>query len=146
VDTAFICGPEPMMLTIADSLRSAGLRDAQIRFELFKSGQPGRLPQRAVVKGAATEAVKAEVTLDGVTQSFEMRADQSLLEAALAQSIEAPYACTAGVCSTCKCRVTEGEVEMVANHALEDDQIAQGYRLACQSYPISKTVRFAFEH
>ncbi|MGL4325401.1 MAG: FAD-binding oxidoreductase, partial [Beijerinckiaceae bacterium] len=35
IDTAFICGPEPMMLAIAASLRTHGLTDSQIKFELF---------------------------------------------------------------------------------------------------------------
>ncbi len=47
IDTAFICGPEPMMLGIASSLRAHGLDDAQIKFELFASAQPGRLTRRA---------------------------------------------------------------------------------------------------
>jgi ring-1,2-phenylacetyl-CoA epoxidase subunit PaaE len=46
VDAAFICGPEPMMLTIAASLRDHGLTDDQIKFELFASGQPGRAKVR----------------------------------------------------------------------------------------------------
>ncbi|MEL6207800.1 MAG: 2Fe-2S iron-sulfur cluster binding domain-containing protein, partial [Pseudomonadota bacterium] len=41
------------------------------------------------------------------------------------------------VCSTCRCRVVEGEVEMAANHALEDYEVSRGYALSCQSYPIS---------
>ena len=48
IDTAFICGPEPMMLGIASALRKAGLDDARIKFELFASAQPGRLKRKAV--------------------------------------------------------------------------------------------------
>lgn len=46
MDTAFICGPEPMMLVIVDALREVGLRDEQIKFELFVAAQHGRLEQR----------------------------------------------------------------------------------------------------
>src|SRR6218665_1850194 len=52
VTTAFICGPEPMMLAIAGALRDHGLRDDQIKFELFASGQQGRAKARAVSKTA----------------------------------------------------------------------------------------------
>ena len=75
-----------------------------------------------------------------MTRSFEMGRDMTILEAALDNALDAPHACRAGVCSTCKCKVLEGEVDMVANHALEDYEVAAGYVLSCQSYPISKRV------
>jgi ring-1,2-phenylacetyl-CoA epoxidase subunit PaaE len=59
--------------------------------------------------------------------------------------MDAPHACKAGVCSTCKCRVIEGEVEMLANHSLEDYEIAQGFRLACQSYPLTERIVVDFD-
>ncbi|MGD9861621.1 MAG: 1,2-phenylacetyl-CoA epoxidase subunit PaaE [Pseudodonghicola sp.] len=142
VDTAFICGPEPMMLGIAAALRAHGLSDAQIKFELFASAQPGRLKRKAVSKDAASSAnqTTAAITLDGSTQTITMGKDTSILDAALQNAMDAPYACKAGVCSTCRCRVLEGEVEMVANHALEDYEVEKGYVLSCQSYPLTDTV------
>ena len=141
VDMAFICGPEPMMLGIAAALRTAGLREDQIKFELFASAQPGRLPQRvasAQADGAA--AVSMAITLDGATQTALVARDVSVLEAALSNAMDAPYACKAGVCSTCRCKVIEGELEMAANHALEDDEVAKGYVLSCQAYALSDRV------
>ena len=142
MDLAFICGPEPMMLGIAAALRAHGMTDAQIKFELFASAQPGRLPQRARTEadGRTGDRTKARVTLDGATRGFEMERDQSLLDAALANDLDAPFACKAGVCSTCKCKVLEGEVEMLANHALEDYEVERGYVLSCQSYPVTAHV------
>ncbi|MEQ6204487.1 2Fe-2S iron-sulfur cluster-binding protein [Sulfitobacter sp. HNIBRBA2951] len=142
VDTAFICGPEPMMLAIAAALRDHGLTDDQIKFELFASAQPGRLKRKATAAGdaAATKSTEATITMDGAARSFTMDKDQTILDAALSNALDAPYACKAGVCSTCKCKVLEGEVEMVANHALEDYEVAQGFVLSCQSFPISDRV------
>ncbi|TDK43823.1 2Fe-2S iron-sulfur cluster-binding protein [Antarcticimicrobium luteum] len=147
VDTAFICGPEPMMLGIAAALRAHGLTDAQIKFELFASAQPGRLKRKAVSKDAASGAnqTKASITLDGATQTITMGKDTSILDAALENAMDAPYACKAGVCSTCRCRVIEGEVEMVANHALEDYEVEKGYVLSCQSYPLTDTVTVDYD-
>lgn len=141
VDTAFICGPEPMMKAIAQALKDHGLTKDQIKFELFASAQTGRLKRRTkTADGAATDAIAASITLDGMTRSFEMGRDMTILEAALDNALDAPHACRAGVCSTCKCKVLEGEVDMVANHALEDYEVAAGYVLSCQSYPITKRV------
>ena len=142
VDTAFICGPEPMMLTIAESLRAHGLTDDQIKFELFASGQPGRAKRKAISAQAAqaAHATEVNVTLDGATRAIQMRKDMTVLEAALENSLDAPYACKAGVCSTCRAKVIEGEVEMAANHALEDYEVARGYVLTCQSFPVSDRV------
>ncbi len=147
VDTAFICGPEPMMLAIAQSLRDHGLQDQQIKFELFASGQPGRAPRKVVSKEAAKAGheTEARVTLDGESRSFTMTKDVSLLEAAIANDVDAPFACKAGVCSTCRARVLEGEVEMQTNHALEDYEVERGYVLTCQSYPISNKVVFDYD-
>ncbi len=140
VDTAFICGPEPMMLGIVAALKDHGLREDQIKFELFASGQPGRLPQRKAAIGAVAKPTQATVIMEGTGRSFSMGRDQSVLEAALENALDAPFACKAGVCSTCKCKVLEGEVEMIANHALEDYEVEQGFILSCQSYPISDRI------
>lgn len=148
VDTAFICGPEPMMLAIAASLRDHGLTDAQIKFELFASGQPGRAKAKPVSKADLTagNATSATVTLDGTTRSFQMpRQGQSILEAAIDNALDAPYSCKAGVCSTCRCKVLEGEVEMMTNHALEDYEVRAGYVLSCQSYPTTDKVVVTFD-
>ncbi|MFT6457978.1 2Fe-2S iron-sulfur cluster-binding protein [Pseudophaeobacter arcticus] len=142
VDTAFICGPEPMMLGIAAALRNAGLEDAQIKFELFASAQPGRAKRKEGAADAASAGnqATAAITLDGSTQTVQMGKDMTILDAALENAMDAPYACKAGVCSTCRCKVIEGEVEMVANHALEDYEVEKGYVLSCQAFPVTDRV------
>lgn len=142
IDTAFICGPEPMMLAIAASLRDHGLSEEQIKFELFASAQQGRIIRKVPQKqsGSQAKSTQATITIDGSARSFSMDKDQSILDAALENALDAPYACKAGVCSTCKCKVLEGEVEMIANHALADYEVAQGYVLSCQSFPVSDRI------
>jgi len=80
------------------------------------------------------------MTLDGATQTIRMSKDQTQLDAAIENRMDAPYACKAGVCSTCRCKVLEGEVEMLTNHALEDYEVEKGYVLSCQSYPLTDRV------
>ena len=73
------------------------------------------------------------------------RRAQSLLDAALEANIDAPYACKAGVCSTCRAKVLEGEAEMAVNHALEDYEVRQGYVLTCQCFPLSDKVVVSYD-
>lgn len=150
VHASFICGPEPMMLAIADALAAHGVPKERIKFELFASAQPGgRARRRETGASAAVSAVgacEATVTLDGAVRSFSFpKQGQSLLDAALAHDLDAPYACKAGVCSTCKAKVLEGEVEMAVNHALEDYEVEQGYVLSCQCFPLTDRVVVSYD-
>ena len=148
VDTTYICGPEPMMLAIAGALKEHGLADGQIKFELFASGQPGRAKKRVASIAAATSnsTTEATITLDGATRTFRMpKEGTSLLDAALEANLDAPYACKAGVCSTCRAKVLEGEAEMAVNHALEDYEVRQGYVLTCQCFPLSDKIVVSFD-
>lgn len=143
VDTAYICGPEPMMLAISKSLKEHGLKDEQIKFELFGNGQPGRAKRKSVSNSASSYQGTTETTvvMDGSSRTFTMPKDGlTLLQAAIENNMDAPHACKAGVCSTCKAKLLEGEVEMVANHALEDYEVEQGYVLTCQCYPMSDKI------
>jgi ring-1,2-phenylacetyl-CoA epoxidase subunit PaaE len=143
VDMAYICGPEPMMRTLVQSLKDHGLSPDQIRFELFGPGQPGRRARQAQV---ATELeTEASVTVEGSSHRFAMRRSQSILDAALTQGLGVPFACKAGVCSTCKARVLEGEYDMLANHALDDDEIARGMVLTCQCYPTGDRITVVYD-
>tara|TARA_R110002074_G_scaffold2014_4_gene12083 strand:+ start:905 stop:1969 length:1065 start_codon:yes stop_codon:yes gene_type:complete len=138
VDTAFICGPEPMMLAIADALKTHGLEPDQIKIELFSESQQGRLAKQEMAKRSEGQTgTQITVIIEGAQRTFEMTKGQSVLEAALANGQDAPFSCKAGVCSTCMGKVIEGEVEMLSNHALEDYEVERGYVLTCQSYPLT---------
>lgn len=145
IDETYICGPEPMMQSIEAVLLEEGFPKAAIHYELFLSAQPGRLAKQveaAKVENGETEAL---ITIDGATRKISMNRTASVLEAALANDLPAPYSCTAGVCSTCRAKVTEGEVEMRANHALEDYEVEQGYVLTCQCHPVSDRIAVDYD-
>lgn len=148
IDLALVCGPEPMMQSVSAALATAGVEPARIRIERFTSAaQSGRLARPVPSQAAAAREgeTRLSVTLDGATRTIEVPAGMTVLEAALAADIDVPFACRAGVCSTCRCKVTEGEVEMAANHALEDYEVAQGYRLSCQSFPLTARVAVDYD-
>ncbi len=148
VDLAYICGPEPMMLGIVEALKQHGIDESRIKYELFETaaatGQRAEQPSPRRAEGL--EEVEASVTLDGTTRVFRMsKTGQSLLEAALENHLDVPFSCKSGICSTCKAKVLEGEVEMVANHALEDYEVEQGYVLTCQCHPVSDRVAVDYD-
>lgn len=146
-DQAFICGPEPMMLAVRNALCARGMDAAKIKMELFSKTQPGRAVRRTVKEAAAESGVcEAAVTVDGVTRVIEApKKGVTLLDAALEASVDAPFACRAGVCAACRAMVTEGEAEMQANFALEDYEVRQGYILTCQSHPLTDKIAVDYD-
>ena len=137
-----------MMLQASEALQAAGLDKRQIKFELFASpGGKGRRkdrPQTAATKAA--ESCEATIVIDGRGRTFELdKGGRSILDAALAEGMELPYACKGGVCSTCRALLSEGDVDMDANFALEDYEVTRGYILTCQSYPISDKIVVDFD-
>ena len=51
----------------------------------------------------------------------------------------------AGVCSTCRAKITEGAAEMLNNNALEDHEVRDGYVLTCQCIPLTETIAVTYE-
>ncbi len=147
IDAAFICGPQDMMLQVSETLRERGLDQRKIKFELFATAEPGRRARKAETEiEARAETCRATITIDGRSRELELaKHGMSVLDAALKEGMELPFACKAGVCSTCRAMLTEGEVDMDANYALEDYEIARGYILTCQSYPTSDRLAVDFD-
>ncbi len=148
IDTAFICGPQDMMLGVAQSLEGHGLDKRQIKFELFATSTPSRR-QRHPDEARAEDRknlCEATVVIDGRARTFAFeKGTASVLDAGTAEGLELPYACKGGVCSTCRAMLVEGEVDMDANFALEDYEVARGYILTCQSYPVTDKILVDFD-
>lgn len=139
---AFICGPQAMMDDAHRVLEQAGLPADRIHSERFNTSGRSVRPQH----DASCDATRVEILLDGRRLNIDVTAqDDSILDAALRQGADLPYACKGGVCATCKCRLTSGEVEMGVNYSLEADQLAAGYVLSCQSWPKGDGVVLDFD-
>ena len=146
-DEYFICGPEEMIFCTKDFLEQQGIEKKKIHFELFTTpGQKkitGHTPQATGNTGPKS---KITVKLDGRSFDFDLGFDNdSILDAALKQGADLPFACKGGVCCTCKAKLLEGEVEMDVNWGLEQEEVEQGFILACQSHPKTEKVVVDFD-
>ncbi|NHM05653.1 phenylacetate-CoA oxygenase/reductase subunit PaaK [Flavobacterium sp. CYK-4] len=141
-DDCFICGPEDMIHLLRDELTKAGLPKEKIHYELFNTGLSDEDKQR-ISKIVEKKVEGTEVTIiDGGKEfHFVMGEDfDNILDGALAAGADLPFACKGGVCSTCRCKVVDGSVEMKLNYSLEEEEIAKNYILSCQAVPTSKKV------
>lgn len=147
IDDCFICGPEQMIFMLRDELSKLGLSKDHIHYELFVTGLSEADKKRAE-KALAQRKDGTKITiLDGGKEfHFEMnKKDDNILDAALLAGADLPYACKGGVCSTCKCKVLDGKVEMKINYALEQDEVEQNYVLSCQAVPLTDQVTVDFD-
>lgn len=146
IDVAFICGPEDMMHGVSAALQAAGMPKERIRIELFAASIPKHQHQSRPVTADASALTEVTVIMDGAHASFIMERDkESILDAGLRAGIDMRYSCKGGVCSTCRCKLVEGNVEMDVNYALEDYEIARGFVLSCQSFPVTGRVIVDFD-
>lgn len=149
MDEAFLCGPEEMILSLREKLMELGMPQGSVHMELFSSpDQPKRSHDKWKEEHAATEGPvsKVSIRLDGVTFDLDLAYNgDSILDAALAHGADLPYACKGGVCSTCRAKIVEGEVEMEVNYALEPDEVKKGFVLTCQSHPKTERVVVDFD-
>ncbi|TXD85396.1 2Fe-2S iron-sulfur cluster binding domain-containing protein [Subsaximicrobium wynnwilliamsii] len=143
----FLCGPEQMVNYVSNYLIAAGLPKDLVHFELFVSGLSEEdIERTARLSKQKVEGVKVTILDGGKEFTFTMTKDfDNILDAALGAGADLPFACKGGVCSTCKCQVKEGSVEMKVNYALEDKEVAQNYVLSCQSVPTSEKVVVDFD-
>lgn len=141
VDDFFICGPEQMIFTVRDFLQGWGIDSKKIHFELFTTPTRKHTKIYTAVKEVAEEGSAITVKLDGRTFEFNLDYNgNTILDAALAEGADVPFACKGGVCCTCKAKVLEGEVEMESNYGLDKSEVKAGFVLTCQSHPRSKKV------
>jgi len=146
IDVAFICGPEDMMHGVSAALQEAGMPKQNIKVELFAASIPKHQHKPRVLDAAARHESAVTVIMDGNHTSFTMDKDkESILDAGLRAGIDMRYSCKGGVCSTCRCKLLEGKVDMDANYALEDYEIARGFVLSCQSFPVTDKVVIDFD-
>lgn len=143
----FLCGPEQMVNYVSNYLINAGLPKELVHFELFVTGLSDEDIKRAErLAQQNVEGIEITIVDGGKEFVFNMTKDyDNILDAALGAGADLPFACKGGVCSTCKCEVKEGAVEMKINYALDEKEVAQNLVLSCQAVPTTDKVVVDFD-
>ncbi|MFL6759738.1 2Fe-2S iron-sulfur cluster-binding protein [Sphingomonas sp.] len=145
VDSWFICGPGPMMDAAEGALLDRNIAKERIHIERFTADRPPEAVAQEIAQlQSQAEGVTVAVTLDGRTRRVPFTAG-NILDSARAAGLPAPFACKAGVCATCRAKVTKGKVEMAARYGLTDEEVADGYVLTCQSVPLGDGVAVDYD-
>ena len=144
--TIFCCGPDPFMRIVKAFLQIGRFDMSRYHQESFApfaeeaaaaqsaaQAAPAKSPaaKPAPVADAATATVK--FSLSGV--EVNCGESETILKVARNNGLKIPSACEFGLCGTCKVKCLQGEVEMNHNGGIRDDEIAEGYILACCSRP-----------
>ena len=145
VDGWFICGPGPMMDAAEAALLDRNIAKERIHIERFTADRPADAVAREMAQlQTQAEGTTVAVTLDGRTRRVPFT-EGNILDSARAAGLPAPFACKAGVCATCRAKVTKGKVEMAVHYGLTDEEVADGYVLTCQSVPLGDGVAVDYD-
>jgi 3-ketosteroid 9alpha-monooxygenase subunit B len=129
----FVCGPDPFMDVIEDALGT-------VHSERFTSLADNPFREAPVSEKCA----RVEVAIDGQVYTFDWPVQTKLLDLLLSKGILAPYSCRQGTCAACACRIVKGEVKLLNNEILEEEDFAENYILACQAVPLTDEVSVTY--
>jgi ring-1,2-phenylacetyl-CoA epoxidase subunit PaaE len=149
IDEFFICGPAAMIDTVKEFLSGKGIDRKKIHVELFNAPQQKIINDNkklSETKQYENARAKVSIQIDGIVSQFELDFNgETILNAAMKQGIDLPFACKGGMCCTCRAKLESGEVDMDHNYALEQEEVEAGFILTCQSHPRGETLFVNFD-
>lgn len=136
----FICGPKGLMDLAETTVRALGQPSKNIKRENFVASNTA--PKTPDFTPPDCEAT---VTLQGVRHRFTIPSGKSVLQAAVEAEVDIPYICREGSCTACYGRCTSGDVKLLTEESLSDEEITEGGFLPCVGYPTSKKIEFTID-
>lgn len=138
--SAYLCGPGGLMTLAEQTLLSMGLPQHNIKKENFVASVP--LPPKPNFTPPACEA---SIQIHGRTHTFSVPSGKNILQAAIEANIDMPFSCREGTCTACYGRCTTGEVSLLTNEALNDEELAEGGILPCVGFPKTKKIALVID-
>ena len=134
----YCCGPDSFMQAVRDMLNALGFDMSRYHQESFHAPAETVAELTEFDDVVPQEDVGAEVIFEGAGISARCAQADTVLNVARGAGLNIPSGCQFGICGTCKIRKLSGEVHMVHNGGISEDDVAEGYILACCSHPIGK--------
>jgi 3-ketosteroid 9alpha-monooxygenase subunit B len=139
----YVCGPDPFMAAARQALSDLGVPGKRVHVERFVSLAEN--PFEGTAAPEASVAATLEVQIDDKVHMLDWPAGRRMLDVMIDAGLDAAYSCREGVCGACACRLVSGDVEMAHNEVLEDQDMADGYVLACQSVALTGVVSVSYD-
>jgi len=146
----YLCGPGGFMEAVEQGLEAAAIPREAIFKELFVSPEDDvptaeELASTAEADAGAGGCETLLVTVDGTLHELAYEAGKTVLQTARDAGVQPPFSCEDGYCSCCMAKLIEGEVKMRKNDCLTPRDLEDGWVLACQSVPQTKTVKIDWD-
>lgn len=143
----YMCGPAGLMDNVGSALNQLQIPEQRVHREYFTEKSESEKQAATVGEADAnfSGTSQVEIIYDGSKFELEVKAKETVLDAALDANVDPPFACMVGACTTCRAKVTEGSVKMDDSEALTAKEIEAGYILTCQSHPTSSTLKINYD-
>jgi ring-1,2-phenylacetyl-CoA epoxidase subunit PaaE len=136
----YICGPSGLNDTCIEELASLGIEKSRIHKESFVQAEKKIDENPKTEEITPSEISSIKVRLYGEDTEISISPDETILVAGMRASLDPPFSCQIGACSTCRAKLISGKVRMDDYDALTDNEIEQGYILTCTAHPITQDV------
>jgi 3-ketosteroid 9alpha-monooxygenase subunit B len=130
----FVCGPDAYMEAVQEAV------DGSVHVERFESLSDNPFAEQP----GSERMARVHVAIDGQNYEFDWPVRTKLLDLLLSKGINAPYSCRQGTCAACACRILRGEVKLLNNEILEEEDFAENYILACQAIPLTDDISVTY--
>ncbi|MBN1301799.1 MAG: ferredoxin--NADP reductase [Melioribacteraceae bacterium] len=136
----YLCGPEEMMKEIIEVIKDKGLSSSKIHREIYHTS--------VIEDDEEIEEIPREVTVifKGNEHKIIVNPDESILQKALATGLELPNSCQFGSCSSCKAKLISGQMKLIDQTALSEEELEQGYCLTCVGHPATDNVVILYDN
>ncbi|WDE97836.1 iron-sulfur cluster-binding domain-containing protein [Lentisphaera profundi] len=124
----YTCGPDEMMKDLEDMFLANKGSKSNFHKELFMIAAP------------VNSGFSGKLTVNYKGVDYEYNKEQSLLDFLHSKKVRVRHSCKSGICGSCEVQLKEGEVRHLNEDFFSEEDLAEGRRLACASFPITDVV------